>query len=68
MTYKEAMKQLNLAIYDAIRAANCERQPVTALREMAADIDHIIDHGCTREEMRNRKIAEGAVKQAGWTA
>lgn len=68
MTYKDAMKQLNLAIYDAIRAGNRESQPVTALREMAADIDHIIDHGCTREEMRNRKIAEGAVKQAGWTA
>jgi hypothetical protein len=62
------MMLLNLAIYDAIRAGNDERQPVTALREMAADIDHIIDHGCTREEMRNRKIAEGAVKQAGWTA
>lgn len=68
MTYGEAMRLLNTAIYEAVRAANRERQPVTALREMAADIDHIIDHGCTREEMRNRKIAEGAVKQAGWTA
>jgi hypothetical protein len=68
MTYGEAMRLLNTAIYDAIRAANRESQPATALREMAADIDHIIDHGCTREEMRNRKIAEGAVNQAGWTA
>lgn len=68
MTYKEAMKQLNLAVYDAIRAGNREGRSVTALREMAADIDHLIDHDCTREDMRNRKIAEGAVKQAGWTA
>lgn len=45
MTYKQRMMLLNLAIYDAIRAGNDERQPVTALREMAADIDHIIDHG-----------------------
>lgn len=63
MTYKEAMKQLNLAIYDAIRASNRESQPVTALREMAADIDHIIDHGCTREEMRERMKAQRQLNQ-----
>jgi hypothetical protein len=68
MTYKEAMKLLNLAIYDAIRAGNREGANVTALREMAAEIDHIIDHGCTREEMRERIKAQRAVKQAGWTA
>jgi uncharacterized protein (UPF0264 family) len=68
MTYKDAMKNLNDAIYTAIKAGNAERQNVTELREMAADIDHIIDHGCTREDRRNRKIAEGAVRQAGWTA
>jgi len=68
MTHAKNMRLLNQAIYDAIRSGNREGANVTALREMAADIDHIIDHGCTREEMRNRKIAEGAVKQAGWTA
>lgn len=67
MTYKDAMKNLNDAVYAAIKAGNAERQNVTELREMAAEIDHMIDHGCTRDEMRLRKIAEGAVKQAGWT-
>ena len=68
MTYQDALLGLNAAIYKAIRTGNAEKRQVTALLEMAADIDHIIDHGCTREEMRNRKIAERAVKQAGWTA
>lgn len=68
MTYDEAMRVLNGAIYDAIRSGNREGKKVSDLLEMAADIDHIIDHGCTREEMCTRKIAEGAVKQAGWTA
>jgi len=68
MTYQDALLGLNAAIYKAIRTGNAERQNVSALLEMAADIDHIVDHGCTREEMRNRKIAEAAVKQAGWTA
>jgi hypothetical protein len=42
---------------------------------MAADIDHIIDHGCTREEMRERMKAQrqlnpfgpDAIKVMGWT-
>jgi hypothetical protein len=68
MTYQDALLGLNAAVYKAIRIGNSEKRQVTALLEMAADIDHMIDHGCTREEMRNRKIAEGAVKQAGWTA
>jgi hypothetical protein len=68
MTYQDALLGLNRAIYDAIRSGNREGAKVTALREMAADIDHIIDHGCTREEMRERIKAQRAVKQAGWTA
>ena len=68
MTHAKDMQALNRAIYDAIRSGNREGANVTALREMVAEVDHLIDHGCTREEMRNRKIAEGAVKQAGWTA
>lgn len=63
MTYGEAMRLLNTAIYEAVRAANRERQPVTALREMAADIDHIIDHGCTRKEMRERIKAQRQLNQ-----
>ena len=68
MTYQDALLGPNAAVYKAIRVGNAEKRQVSALLEVAADIDHIIDHGCTREEMRNRKIAEGAVKQAGWTA
>jgi len=68
MTHANDMRTLNRAIYDAIRSGNREGANVTALREMAADIDHIIDHGCTREEMRERIKAQRAVKQAGWTA
>lgn len=68
MTYQDALLGLNAAIYKAIRVGNAEKRPVSALIEMAADIDHIIDHGMTREEMRSRKIAERAVRQAGWTA
>lgn len=63
MTYTDAMELLNTAIYDAIRAGNHERKRVTALHEMAADIDHIIDHGCTREEMRERIKAQRQLNQ-----
>ncbi len=66
MNYDQAMRILNEAIYDAISAGNKERKSVTALREMAADIDHLIDHGCTREEMKERIKAQNAVKHAGW--
>ena len=68
MTYQDALLGLNAAIYKAIRTGNAEKRQVTALLEMAADIDHIIDHGCTREEMRERIKAQRAVQQAGWTA
>lgn len=66
MNYDQTMRILNEAVYDAISAGNKERKSVTALREMAADIDHLIDHGCTREEMKERIKAQNAVKHAGW--
>lgn len=66
MNYDQAMRILNGAIYDAISAGNKERKSVTTLREMAADIDHLIDHGCTREEMKEHIKAQNAVKHAGW--
>ena len=64
MTHAKNMKALNSAIYDAIRSGNREGQPVTALREMAADIDHLIDHGCTRAEMRERTKAKRQIEVA----
>jgi len=63
MNYDQAMKALNEAIYKAVRCANRERKPVTALSEMAYDIDHIIDHGMTREEMRHIKKAQKQLKE-----
>ena len=68
MTHAKNMQALNRAIYDAIRSGNREGVNTTALREMAYDIDHLIDHGCTQDELKARKVAEGAVRQAGWTA
>ncbi len=67
MNYDEAMKNLNHWIYQAVRCGNKERKSVTALVEMACDIDHLIDHGCTRAEMREKikarkLISEGALK------
>jgi len=53
MNYNTAMMQLNRAIYQAIASGNKERRNVSALKEMAADIDHLIDFGCTRDELRD---------------
>lgn len=68
MTYDEAMRALNEAAYAAFRAAKDEDgAPVNALREIAADIDSLIDHGMTRAEMKQaRALYEGA-KAAGLT-
>lgn len=66
MTYTEAMRALNEAIYDAVRAANNEDgAPAEALKLIARDIDSLIDHGMTYAEMIDaRRLYEGA-KQAG---
>jgi hypothetical protein len=68
MNYDEAMRDLNDAIYAAVRAAdNEDGAPVAALREIADDIDSIIDHGVTRAVMKDmRALYEGA-KLAGLT-
>lgn len=66
MTYDKAMRALNEAIYDAVRAANNEDgAPVDALREIAADIDCLVDHGVTRAELRNMQLLYSAEKRAG---
>ena len=48
MTYKEALTDLDDAVYAAIRAGLREGKKVSDLQEMAADIDHLIDHGHPR--------------------
>lgn len=66
MTYEEAMSALNDAIYDAVRAAdNHDGAPVEALREIAADIDSIIDHGVTRRAFNDMKALYEGARQAG---
>lgn len=66
MTYKEAMSELNNAVYAAVRAANNEDgAPVSALREIAAEIDSPIDHGCTRKEFADQVALYKGAKLAG---
>ena len=66
MTYDEAMGALNDAIHDAVRAAdNHDGAPVHALREIAAEIDCLIDHNCTRAEFLLAKALNEGAKLAG---
>ena len=65
-TYEEAMQDLNEAAYAALRAAgNEDGAPVDALREIAAEIDSLVDHGATRAEMRHMLALYKGTKQAG---
>jgi hypothetical protein len=66
MTYQEAMEELNVAAYAALRAAgNEEGAPVDALCEIAAEIDSLIDHGVTRAEMKDMLALYKGSKLAG---
>lgn len=68
MTYREAMRALNDAVYAAVRAADAEDgAPVQALRDLAAEIDCLIDHGCTRKELADAKALWEGARQAGLT-
>jgi hypothetical protein len=65
-TYKELMNDLNAAAYAALRAAgNEDGAPVDALREIAAEIDSLIDHGVTRAEMQDMLALYKGAKLAG---
>lgn len=81
-TYADAMMDLNEAIYAAIKrsrmavltADNQDGAPVVALRllnarliEIAADVDCLIDHRCTRAEFENAKALYEGAKMAGLT-
>jgi hypothetical protein len=68
MTYQEAMQALNDAAYAAVRAAvNEDGAPYDALREIAAEVDHLIDHNCTRAELDDALALYLGMKQAGMT-
>ena len=65
-TYKKAMEDLNLAAYAALRAAvNEDGAHVDALREIAAEIDSLIDHGVTLAEMQDMLALYKGAKLAG---
>jgi hypothetical protein len=65
-TYRNAMEDLTHAAYAALRAAgNEDGAPVDALREIAAEIDSLIDHGVTRAEMRDMLALYNGAKLAG---
>ena len=61
-TYEEAMDDLNAAAYAALRA---DAAPVDALREIASEIDSLIDHGVTRAEMQDMLALYKGAKLAG---
>ncbi|MEX0281921.1 MAG: hypothetical protein AB3N13_12130 [Arenibacterium sp.] len=66
MDYDEAMTALNDAVYAAVRAAdNHDGAPVHDLRELAAEIDCLIDHGCTRAHMKDMEALYRGAKLAG---
>jgi hypothetical protein len=66
MTYQDAMEELNVAAYAALRAAGKEDgAPVDALCEIAAEIDSLIDHGVTRAEMQDMLALYKGSKLAG---
>jgi hypothetical protein len=66
--YTDKMHRANAAIYDALKAAlNEDGAPVEALKEIAAEWDHLIDHGCTRAEMKAHAALYRGAKAAGLT-
>lgn len=66
MTYDDAMNELNEAVYRAVRAAdNEDGAPVEALRELAAEIDCLVDTRCTRKEFAAQKALYEGAKLAG---
>lgn len=68
MDYRDAMADLNEAIYAAVRAAiNEDGAPVEALKLIAADIDSLIDTGLTVKEFKSAKSLYEGAKLAGLT-
>ena len=66
ITYTDAMAALNEAVYVALRAAGSEEgAPVDALRDLAAEVDSLIDHGATTAEVRRMHALYLGVKAAG---
>tara|TARA_R110000744_G_scaffold12574_4_gene37305 strand:+ start:120 stop:368 length:249 start_codon:yes stop_codon:yes gene_type:complete len=57
VTYKEAMGNLNRAVYAAVQAARREDgAPVAELQELGAEIDNLIEHGARRSKVQDPEI------------
>ena len=68
MTYDEAMAKLSSLAHLATKAAgNIDGAPCHALREIAAEIDCLVDHNCTRKELADMKALYEGAKRAGLT-
>jgi hypothetical protein len=68
MTYDEAMHELQHAAYQAARLADShDGAPVADIREIAAEVDSLIDHNCTRAEFKDAKALYEGAKLAGLT-
>ena len=69
MTYTEAMRALNNAAYDAVRAAlNEDGAPVDDLKKLARDIDYLVNFGVTYAEFCSQKTLYEGAKTAGLTS
>jgi hypothetical protein len=65
-SYDEAMSALKEAAHAALRAAGSEDgAPVDALRELAAEVDSLIDHGATCAEVRSMHALYFGARAAG---
>jgi len=66
MKYEDAMRELNEAVKNAVFAAdNEDGAPVHDLRDIAAEIDCLIDNNCTRKQMADAKALYDGAKLAG---
>jgi phage terminase Nu1 subunit (DNA packaging protein) len=68
MTYDDAMQQLSYAAHRAAEIADSEDgMPAHDLRELAAEVDCLISHNCTRKELADAEALYEGAKQAGLT-
>lgn len=64
--YDEAMHELSAAGHKAAKLAQSEEgAPEYELRELAAEIDCLLDHNCSRKDMADAKALYEGARQAG---
>ena len=66
MTYDEAMQALSFFAHAAAKAAaNEDGAPYHQLRDLAGEVDCLLDHRCTRKELADAQALYKGAKQAG---